>query len=162
MAFKDQFKKVANDTVNSVGKFASNVTESSKKIAEKTKLKHKISTEESIINGIYLTIGKLCYENDGNIGVEAYKEHFDNINAHLAEIESLNARIAAIDGSGICQSCGEKIQSDSKFCSNCGAVNPSYTEPTADEENADEAPAEPVADESDADVYVDIDSEDEN
>ena len=37
MAFVDKLKKVTNEAANSVGKFASNVADSSKKMAEKQK-----------------------------------------------------------------------------------------------------------------------------
>ena len=108
MAFVDKFKKVTNEAANSVGKFASNVADSSKKLAEKQKLKSKIRNEESIINGIYLTLGKICFESNGEASKEAYEQHIADIKTHLAEIESLNARIAAVDGVGVCSNCGDR------------------------------------------------------
>ena len=158
MAFVDKLKKVTNEAANSVGKFASNVADSSKKMAEKQKLKSKIRNEESTINGIYLTMGKICSESDGEASKETYEQHIADIKAHLAEIESLNARIAAVDGVGVCSKCGAQIGSSVKFCSACGTANANYVAPEEKKEET-EAPveAEPVehSEDSDADVYVD-------
>ena len=158
MAFVDKLKKVTNEAANSVGKFASNVADSSKKMAEKQKLKSKIRNEESTINGIYLTMGKICFESDGESSKETYEQHIADIKAHLAEIESLNARIAAVDGVGVCSKCGAQIGSSVKFCSACGTANANYVAPEEKKEET-EAPveAEPVehSEDSDADVYVD-------
>lgn len=165
MAFVDKLKKVTNEAANSVGKFASNVADSSKKMAEKQKLKSKIRNEESIINGIYLTLGKICFESNGEASKEAYEQHIADIKTHLAEIESLNARIAAVDGVGVCSKCGAQLGSSVKFCSACGTPNANYVAPEEKKEET-EAPveAEPVehSEDSDADVYVDVDSEEEN
>lgn len=162
MAFTDQLKKVASDTVNSVGKFATNVSDSSKKLAEKTKLKSKIKNEESIINGIYLTMGKICFESNGEATKEKYSKHIEDINTHLAEIQNLNARISALEGMTTCPNCGKQVESDAKFCANCGASNANYVEPTethSEEETPEPTPVTP-AETNDADVYVG--SEDEN
>lgn len=163
MKFTDQVKKVANDAATQVGKFANNVSDSSKKMIEKTKLKNRISNEESTINGLFITLGKICYESGGKAPASDYANCITSINTSYEEIKNLEAKIAALDGLNNCASCGKQIPLNVKFCSFCGAPNSNYTaaqENPSDSLNEDKTVINAeVVSESDADVYVDGENE---
>jgi hypothetical protein len=152
MAISDQVKKAAT----SVEKFASSVTDSTKKFAEKSKLKRRVSMEESAISGNYLSIGKKVYEANGEINVSELEEFFAEIREHKAEIVKLNAQIYAIDGTAYCTNCGKAITKSDKFCSGCGAANSSYEEEAPETGAAETAePAEKASDAVEAEVVQD-------
>ena len=121
-----EFMKKVEELSKKVGDTASStyntVADKSGKLIEETKLKIAISDKETDIDEIYEEIGKAvynAYKAGEDVGKEFTKQgkKIDKLNE---EIEEMNKKILYNKNLRKCESCGEKIALDSKFCTNCG------------------------------------------
>lgn len=121
-----EFMKKVEEISKKVGDTASStyntVADKSGKLIEKTKLRVAISDKETDIDEIYEEMGKAVYnvyKAGEDVGKEFTKEckKIDKLNE---EINEMNKKILYNEGLRKCESCGETISLDSKFCTNCG------------------------------------------
>jgi hypothetical protein len=121
-----EFMKKVEEISKKVGDTASStyntVADKSGKLIEETKLKISISDKETDIDEIYEEIGKAVYnsyKSGEDVGKEFTKQakKIDKLNE---EINEMNKKILFNKNLRTCESCGEVISVDSKFCTNCG------------------------------------------
>ena len=146
-------KETLNNVVSSAEKFAKGAVDSSKKMAERVKIKGEISKAESNINAAYIEIGKKYEELYGNRGEAEFAELLAQVAEGRAAIAVSRAELASMESASICSNCGKYVQAGQRFCPNCGAKQ---DEPEAENVEAEvvetaeaEAPAEdaPAAEE---------------
>ncbi len=110
MAFMDNLRDKINTTSKDVSDKAQNV-------AAQTKLKAQITAEENKLKGLYMDLGKACYENPEDESIEVYK---DSITAVKGVIAGYQSDLAALKGQKICPNCGAIIPKNALFCGQCG------------------------------------------
>ncbi len=133
MEMKETIKKIGGDIKNSAEKLAKGTIDTSKKMAEKAKIKRTISQAESTLNATYIEIGKKYEEMYGNKAEAEFAQLLSAIADARAQIAAARADLAAIDSAALCDNCGKYVQEDQKFCPHCGT-----------KQEQEEAPAEPV------------------
>jgi len=117
MAFLDEL----SDKLLNTGKTAVN---KAKEVADITKLKTEIISEESKIKSAYAEIGKLCYEKaEGEIDPD-FQPLFEKIAVSKAAIAENKAEIQRLKGTSVCPECGAEVADKAQFCSSCGAPVP--------------------------------------
>ena len=129
------FDKLSENIANT----SKDVAKKANEIAKVTGLNGQISSQESLIDGVFKEIGKLVYDNKDNIAGLDLSEVIGKIDAAKAEIERLKAEIRTVKGIKVCEQCGEEIADEVAFCPKCGAKAPVVEVP------AEEAPAEEAA-----------------
>lgn len=117
MGFKDKLDQFGQKVGGAVAK----AQDSTKVFAEKTKIKSKISAENSKINEIYVSIGKKYCEIFSENPSEEFAGFISEIKEANELIKTYNVQLAAFDDSIYCTNCGSQISKDSEFCSKCGA-----------------------------------------
>jgi vacuolar-type H+-ATPase subunit I/STV1 len=115
------------DFLNDIGKkiteTAKTVTKKSENLVETTKINLSIGNEEDKIKRIFTEIGSELYKSflDG----ESHGEYFDEKCTGIKEIEdninSLREKLLTIKGHKSCGECNVVIDTDVKYCPNCGA-----------------------------------------
>ncbi|MBQ8297374.1 MAG: zinc ribbon domain-containing protein [Ruminococcus sp.] len=121
MGFLDKIYGMAEKVGDTFEKGAKNVSDSSKKFADKTRLNKEIKQTESEINAVYMQMGKKCFELNANEPTAEFADMVNDINTKLAKIETLKNEINALEDKLPCPGCGESITKGSKFCAKCGA-----------------------------------------
>lgn len=115
MAF--DFEKLKEDIVaagKEVGDFAKEATDIAK-------IKINIRTKEDFLQKQYAELGKAYYasaESGGELHVE---KRMDSIREVKEEIKRLNEELMDVQGSTVCENCGEKQAAGTNYCQNCGA-----------------------------------------
>ena len=106
---------------NSIG---TRTVEATAKIKKETKLKFKISEDKNKILDIYEEMGKKIYEKhvrEENIEIKEFlKEEFEKLDNLSKEIENARTEILALYHKMQCYNCYAEIDSDYKFCPECG------------------------------------------
>ena len=127
MAFFDEVSgKILSGSKTAVNK--------AKEVADVTKLKADIISEESKIKAIYAEIGKLyCDKAEGEIDPE-FQPLLERVAVAKAAIADFKAEIQKIKGTRQCQECGAEVADNSQFCSSCGAPVPPKAEDTVEKE----------------------------
>ncbi len=120
MEMKETLMKFGGTVKTSAEKFAKGAVDSSKKMAEKVKIKRAISEAESKLNAAYIEIGKKYEELYANQGDAEFAEMLANIADARAKIAAARAELAAVDSAVVCSGCGKYVQEDQKFCPHCG------------------------------------------
>ncbi len=120
MEMKETILKIGGDIKNSAEKLAKGTIDTSKKMAEKAKIKRSISQAESTLNATYIEIGKKYEELYGNKGETEFAQMLAVIADARAQIAAARADLAAIDSAAICDNCGKYVQEGQKFCPHCG------------------------------------------
>ncbi|MFZ5353824.1 MAG: hypothetical protein ACOZCL_14030 [Bacillota bacterium] len=122
------------DFLSDIGKkiteTAKTVTKKSENLVEITKLNLAIGGEEDKIKRIIVEIGSELYKNFSN--GESYGDFFDVKCKEIKEIEEniskLREKALSLKGSKACTDCSSVIETDVKFCPNCGAKTPDKEE----------------------------------
>lgn len=121
-----EFMKKVEEISKKVGDTATTtyntVADKSGKLIEETKLKIAISDKETDIDEVYEEIGKAvynAYKAGEDVGKEFTKQSkkIDKLNE---EIKEMNKKILFNKSLRVCETCGETISLQSKFCTNCG------------------------------------------
>ena len=120
----DMFDKIKSGVVNaskSAGDFAKNAATKLDNKTQEAKFRFTARELESKLNGYYCSIGKAVYKAYTN-GEEAedFSETFGRIDAVKEEIELLKSRIADMNDSAVCTSCGAYVGKDDVYCPKCG------------------------------------------
>ncbi len=153
MEMKETIMKIGGDIKNSAEKFAKGTIDTSKKMAEKAKIKRTISQAESSLNATYIEIGKKYEEMYGNKAEAEFAQMLAEIADARAQIAAARAELAAIDSASLCGNCGKYVQEGQKFCPHCGTKQ--EQEPVVQEE-APVQPAETVVVDADGSEVANV------
>lgn len=121
MSLFDSVKDLAGAVGSTVSKGAKSVSENSKKLAEKTRIKREIALLEADINNSYIEIGKKYFESISRAPSEEYAFDVDNIIAKNAQLEEAKKSLMDLEDKHSCPECGAPVFRDQKFCDKCGA-----------------------------------------
>ena len=119
MAFMEKVKDVADSVVDAVEKGAKNVSDNSKKMAEKMRIKKDISKAEFDINSAYVEIGKKYFEQNADKPSDEYSEYISSIINQKMKVTELNKKLQALDNRTNCPNCGAAIDEANNFCDKC-------------------------------------------
>lgn len=122
MEFMKKVEELSKKVGDTASKSYNTVADKSGKLIEETKLKMSISDKESDITDIFEEIGKAVYESyksGEDVGKEFTKQG-KKIDKLKDEIAEMNKKILFNKNLRVCESCGETISLESKFCTNCG------------------------------------------
>ena len=97
------------------------VADKAKEMADVTRLKVQISSEESKIKEAYLQIGRLFCNRDMGEVPEEFIPYVQIVANSKAQIENLKGQISDVKGIKICPECGAENPLDATFCSACGS-----------------------------------------
>ncbi len=129
MGFFDAIKDVAGKIGDSVEKGVQTASDSSKKMAEKMRLKKEMNQLESEIIAAYTDIGRKYFELHANDPEEAYSDKIFEINEKKSKSVSLKAELDALEDKVPCPNCNAYVSKGQKFCDKCGANVESVTNP---------------------------------
>ena len=121
MGFMDSVKGFAEKVGDTVERGAKSVSDSSKKIAEKNRVKREIAVLENDINNAYYAIGKKYMELHGENPGEEYAETVELIKSKTDRADKFKIILAAMDEKQTCTGCGAEVARGQKFCDKCGA-----------------------------------------
>lgn len=118
MALKDNLLKI--------GKYleegASNVAVKSGNLIEISKLNIAISSEEKMIEEIYIKIGKKIYKDfkEGKLNDKRLMDKCKEISEIEKDIASLKKKILKVKDMKTCKNCGAEMEKKAGFCPKCG------------------------------------------
>jgi uncharacterized OB-fold protein len=121
MGFMDSVKGFAEKVGDTVERGAKSVSDSSKKIAEKNRVKREIASLENDINNAYYAIGKKYFELNADKPGEEYAETIELIKSKTERADKFKIVLAAMDEKQTCTGCGAEVSRGQKFCDKCGA-----------------------------------------
>ena len=117
MEFFDKLGRTANKTYKIT-------QETATKLTKEAKLKFQIREDKLKIKDLYEAIGERIYENfvreDKQDITEFIQERCEEIDVFAKEIEEARKDILALKNIVQCKICYKEIDSESKFCPNCG------------------------------------------
>lgn len=150
MEMKETIMKIGGDIKNSAEKLAKGTIDTSKKMAEKAKIKRTLSQAESSLNAAYIELGKKYEEQYGGKADAEFAQILAEAAEAKARIAAAKAELAALDSASICTGCGKYVQEGQRFCPNCGMKQPAAEEASA----ASVEPVEPVVIDADGSEVV--------
>lgn len=114
MAF---FDKIGQTITSGV----STVSDSTKSLAENTKLNSQINATKTSLAKAYEEIGKYYYNNrNGSISSEALESMCADVDRLKDELHDMELRYKLAKGFVPCSNCGSDVSVNSTFCANCG------------------------------------------
>ncbi|WP_297955797.1 zinc ribbon domain-containing protein [uncultured Ruminococcus sp.] len=120
MGFVESVKDIAGKFGESVERGAKTVSNSSKKFAEKTKMKREIARVQSDINTDYIELGKVLFEKIADDPDSEYASIAADIKEKSANLEELKALLMTLEDKITCSNCGAHIRKDQAYCDKCG------------------------------------------
>ena len=122
MDFKDKFKDITKKVGNVAQDTYKTVADKSGKFVEEAKLKIKTNDLESDIERIYTEIGEAVYEKykSGEDVGKAFAKECKEIDKMYKEIKDMDVKVLFLKNLRICESCGDTIGIDNKYCPVCG------------------------------------------
>ena len=143
MGFVDSVKDLAGKFGESVERGAKTVSNSSKKFAEKTKMKREIARVQSDINTDYIELGKVMFDKICDDPENEYASIVADIKDKSENLEELKRLLMTLEDKITCANCGAHIRKDQIYCDKCG-TKVEHPEPEADVEVVEEAETEAV------------------
>ncbi len=112
-----------SDFKETISNVAESVKNKSSEIFESTKIKFALSDAESEVSKLMREIGRSVYESykNGQEPPETINENIAAIDAKYKEIEEMRSKLRGYKNVSVCPQCGAEINSESVFCSKCGA-----------------------------------------
>ena len=120
MGFMDSVKGFAEKVGDKVESGVKSVSDNSKKMAERSKIKREIAMLEGEVNNAYLAIGKKFVELNSENPGEDYAENVELIKSKSERAEKFKELLASLDDNQTCTGCGAVISKEQKFCDKCG------------------------------------------
>lgn len=121
MGFMDNVKGFAAKVGSAVESGAKSVSDNSKKMAEKSKVKREIAQLEAEMNNAYIAIGKKYFELHSASPEADYEDSVNTIAKNIERIEKFRLLLASMDDKQPCSGCGAEVARGQKFCDKCGA-----------------------------------------
>ncbi|MDE6781103.1 MAG: zinc ribbon domain-containing protein [Ruminococcus sp.] len=121
MGFLDSMKDFAGKVGNTIENGAKSVSDGSKKMAEKARIKKEISQLETEVNAAYISIGKVFFEKISANPEPECENAVETIVTKGERIEQLRGILSNLEDKIACPSCGADIAKTQKFCDKCGA-----------------------------------------
>lgn len=133
MGFVDSVKDFAGKFGESVERGAKTVSNSSKKFAEKTKIKREMARVESDINTDYIELGKVMYEKICSDPDSEFITTINDIKEKTLKLDELKAELMSLEDKVFCENCGSQIRKEQVYCDKCGKkVSEDETETVTD------------------------------
>ena len=104
----------------SVESGAKSVSNSSKRFAEKTKIKREMARVESDINTDYIELGKVMYEKICSDPDSEYITTINDIKEKTLKLDDLKAELMSLEDKVFCVNCGSQIRKEQVYCDKCG------------------------------------------
>lgn len=120
MGFVDSVKDFAGKFGESVERGAKSVSNSSKRFAEKTKIKREMAHVESDINTDYIELGKVMYEKICSDPDSEYITTINDIKEKTLKLGDLKAELMSLEDKVFCVNCGSQIRKEQVYCDKCG------------------------------------------
>ena len=120
MGFVDSVKDFAGKFGESVERGAKTVSNSSKKFAEKTKIKREMARVESDINTDYIELGKVMYEKICSDPDSEFITTINDIKEKTLKLDELKAELMSLEDKVFCENCGSQIRKEQVYCDKCG------------------------------------------
>ena len=120
--FVKNLRKNAEKIIDTTNAFTKATIKKTSESVNALKLKYSIKDIESNIDNVYISLGKMIYNEYLN-GAEfegEYLEKCEKIDEHFDEIKILNVKLAEIGNNLVCPECKKHIPEDSRFCPSCG------------------------------------------
>lgn len=134
MEFKDKVMDVSKKVGDVAEKTYKAVTEKSTKMFEEAKLKIKGSDIETEIEKMYSEFGERVYEKyKTGEDVGEFTKDCKKIDKMFKEIKDIETKILYFKDLRKCETCGENIGLDNKFCPVCGAKQKKVKKPEKEE-----------------------------
>ena len=124
-------------------------------------LKGQVAAAEGKIDGMYLELGKKCYELYADSPDEAIKDEIGAIKKTFDEIDTVKGNIEKAEKCEICPDCGSVVPEGFRFCGNCG-VKLNLPQEKADEPEFFEVVEEKAEEKSDKKVCKNCGHENES
>jgi len=133
MGFVDSVKDFAGKFGESVERGAKTVSNSSKRFAEKTKIKREMARVESDINTDYVELGKVMYEKICSDPDSEFITTINDIKEKTLKLDDLKAELMSLEDKVFCTNCGSQIRREQVYCDKCGKkVEEAETETVSD------------------------------
>lgn len=118
MALKDNLSKIGKYIEEGV----SNVAYKSENLIEISKLNMAISSEEKMIDDIYIKIGQRIYKdfNENKITDKSLKDKCQEIAEIEKDVNSLKKKMLKLKDKKVCKKCGAEMDRSAEFCPKCG------------------------------------------
>jgi len=118
MGFKDSLSKIGKCLEDGV----SNVAYKSENLIEISKLNMSLSSNEKLIDEIYLKLGKKIYKEytDNKISDSSLIEKCKEIDSINKDMESIKKKILKLKDRKQCKKCGTTMEEEAEFCPKCG------------------------------------------
>ena len=120
MGFVDSVKDFAGKFGESVERGAKTVSSSSKRFAEKTKIKREMARVESDINTDYIELGKVMYEKICSDPDSEFITTISDIKEKTLKLDELKAELMSLEDKVFCENCGSQIRKEQVYCDKCG------------------------------------------
>lgn len=130
MGFLDSVKDIAGKVGGSVEKGAKTVSESSKKLAEKTRLKREIAHIETLINDDYIELGRAYFDIICDDPENEYAATVSDIEENNENLQQLRAQLMALEDKICCENCGSQVRKEQVYCDKCGTKLDTQTDLT--------------------------------
>lgn len=117
MAFLDQVSR-------KLSKAGQDVAQSTKNFTAISKINGLIDEESERINGCYMEIGRIYFENFKDSPDTSVYSLVETVKASRAMIAKYNEEIKEIKGITDCPNCGNEVPYSSAFCNYCGTKMP--------------------------------------
>lgn len=114
------------DSLTKIGKYiedgVSNVAYKSENLIEVSKVNIAISSEEKMIDEIYIKIGKKIYKDfkEDKISDKGLKDKCEEIAELEKDINSLKKKLLKLKDKKSCKKCGAEMERNASFCPKCG------------------------------------------
>lgn len=105
------------ETITIKGK---DIAKKAKDVADIATLKTQISSQQDIINRLYIVLGKAYYNENKNAPSSEFEENFKTLSKALDKIEQLKNDIQIIKGTNNCPNCDAEVATNAIYCSECG------------------------------------------
>lgn len=112
---------MSNDFVEKIKKMVGKTAKKAAKVSgdavDYTKLKIKLSGINDELDELYAKIGRIVYEHDETQNTDIICEAIETLRKEKEEVKE---KMEAFSNKKSCGFCGNKIDSDSKYCPSCG------------------------------------------
>ena len=118
------------------------------KVSATVKLYARKNTLSDKLNGLYDTLGKICYFNaigeSGRLDDADIDTIVQDITETRNELNAVEEEIRERSGKKLCDQCGMELQKDVSFCPYCGTKAESEDKGLADDEIVNEVDSEDI------------------